>query len=63
MNFGPDQRHSDSIIRNLKLREAKGVNSPPEEERRGEDEENRIFPEDMEGRKYGGLAAIANYLT
>ena len=58
-----DQRHADIIIERLNLKEAKGVSSPCEEEKRWEDDENREALTDQEGRKYRELAARANYLA
>ena len=58
-----DQRHADIMIEQLNLKEAKGVSSPGEEEKRWEEEDNRQLLEGAEARHYRELAARANYLA
>ena len=57
-----DQRHVDMLIE-LNLKEAKGVSSPREEDKRREEEENRQLLEGSEAKHYRELAARANYLA
>ena len=58
-----DQRHADILIDQLNLKEANGVKTPCEEDRRWEDEENAQLLEGKEVRKYRELVARANYLA
>ena len=57
-----DQRHVDILIKEMNLKGAKGVSTPSEEEKRYEEEENRVELDPREARKYRELAARANYL-
>ena len=56
-----DQRHADIMIEQMNLKEAKGVSSPGEEEKRWEEEENRQLLGGTEAKHYRELAARANY--
>ena len=58
-----DQRHVDIMIEQLNLKEAEGVSSPGEEEKRWEEEDNRQSLEGTEARHYRELAARANHLA
>ena len=58
-----DQRHADILVEQMNLKEAKGVSSPGEEEKRWGEEENRQLLEGTEARHYRELAARANYLA
>ena len=58
-----DQRHADILIEQMNLRNAKGVSSPGEEEKRWEEEDNRVLLQGVEARQYRELAARANYLA
>ena len=57
-----DQRHADILIEELNLREAKGVKSPGEEEKRWEEEENDVELDAADATVFRKVAARANYL-
>ena len=61
--YEADQRHVDIIIDQLNLKGANGVSTPAEDEKRWEQDENRIELEVKEARQYRELSARANYLA
>ena len=63
MEMEADQRHADIMIDQLIFKEADGVNSPFEEEKFWEAEENSEKLNQTEGRRYRELAARANDLV
>ena len=58
-----DQRHVDLLIRGLSLEQAKGVNTPGEDEKPWEQEEGEEKHPDRSDREYRSLAARVNYLS
>ena len=58
-----DQRHADILIEQMNLKNAKGVSSPGEDQKRWEEEENSVLLEGAEAKRYRELAARANYLA
>ena len=56
-------RDTQTLVEQLNFKGAKGVGSPCEEERRWEDDENRMLLTHGEERKYRELAAKINYLA
>ena len=58
-----DQRHADILIEQMNLKNAKGVSSPGEEEKRWEEEENSVLLEGAEAKRHRELAARAKYLA
>ena len=61
--YEADQRHADILIDELGLREANAVQSPCEEEKVWEREENQESLGSIEQTRYRTLAARANYLS
>ena len=61
--YEADQRHAEILIEALKLKEARSVGTPGEDEKDHEEEENKeeLGPEDA--TRYRALAARANYLA
>ena len=58
-----DQRHVDLIVQEMNLVGARGVSTPGEEEKRWEEEDNRILLDGPEARRYREVVARANYLA
>jgi hypothetical protein len=58
-----DQRHVDILVEQLNLKDAKGVSTPAEDEKRWDEDENREELNGKEARQYRELAARANYLA
>ena len=61
--YEADQRHGELIVEMMGLKEANGVNSPGEEPKAWEEEEDEEELEDQMARDYRGVAARANYVS
>lgn len=61
--FEPDPRHTDMLIAGLGLQEAKPVNTPGEEEKRWENEENEEELAPAQAKAFRGYAARLNYMA
>eukprot|EP00973_Karenia_brevis_P050492 7008535-Karenia_brevis.AAC.1 len=61
--YEPDQRHAEIIIESLGLEEAKAVSTPGEDEKKWEEEENKVLLEGWQATAYRALAARSNYLA
>ena len=60
--YEPDGRHVEILIRELNLKEAKGLSTPIEDEKSWEKEENEEKLSEKDHRGFRALAARANYL-
>ncbi len=58
-----DQRHGEMIIEEMGLTNARGANTPGEDEKRHEEEDNKKPLEPERARRFRSTAARANYLA
>lgn len=58
-----DQRHADIIVQKLNLVQAKGVQTPCEDDKVWQEEENAELLKEQDSRAFRELAARANYLA
>ena len=63
IEYEPDQRHADMIVRDPGLTEANAVNTAGEYESRALEEEGEELYGESESTRYRALAARANYLA
>ncbi len=61
--YEPDQRHAEIIVDSLGLKEAKAVETPTEELKKWEDEENEKELSEEKQTKFRSIAARCNYLA
>jgi len=61
--YEPDQRHAELIIESLGLMEAKAVETPTEEEKKWEEEDNLKELDAEKSRRFRSIAARCNYLA
>ena len=61
--YEPDQRHAELIVEMMQLKDANPVSTPGEDEKRWEEEENRVPLAEEKARRFRQVAARANYLA
>ena len=61
--YEPDQRHAEIIVEQLGLKEAKAVETPTEEEKKWEAEENAHELDPDRSRAFRSIAARCNYIA
>ena len=61
--YEPDQRHADMIVNSLGLQDAKPVDSPGEDEKKHEEEENKVELDKERATAFRSISARVNYLA